>query len=40
MTGRLMVTKLKILVTEADHNEAIYIYIHIYVYIFSYLHGV
>lgn len=36
MTGRLMVTGLKILVTQADHNEAIYIYI----YIFSYLHGV
>ena len=29
MTGRLMVTKLKILVTEADHNEAIYIYTYI-----------
>ena len=34
MIGWLMVTGLKILVTQADHNEAIYIYV------FSYLHGV
>lgn len=35
MIGWLMVTGLKILVTQADHNEAIYIYMYLVIYMES-----